>query len=134
MRGVSFAVRRGELFALLGTNGAGKTSTLEVLEGLAPPTSGVVRVLGCDPDRARRLCGAGSASCCRKGGSRPISQSASPPGGADPAAGVRRGLGRDRSAVDHRHLAVLILLAMSGVRANAVTQIALFQARAEVSS
>jgi len=36
--------------------------------------------------------------------------------------------------VDHRHLAVLILLAMSGVRANAVTQIALFQARAEVSS
>src|SRR5664279_4472189 len=70
MRGVSFAVRRGELFALLGTNGAGKTSTLEVLEGLAPPTSGVVRVLGCDPDRARRLCGAGSASCCRRGGSR----------------------------------------------------------------
>src|SRR5664279_4196501 len=55
MRGVSFAVRRGELFALLGTNGAGKTSTLEVLEGLAPPTSGVVRVLRCDPDRARRL-------------------------------------------------------------------------------
>jgi ABC-2 type transport system ATP-binding protein len=40
---VSFSVRRGELFALLGTNGAGKTSTLEVLEGPALPTSGVVR-------------------------------------------------------------------------------------------
>lgn len=54
VRGVSFAVRRGELFALLGTNGAGKTSTLEVLEGLAPPTGGRVRILGRDPyvDRA----------------------------------------------------------------------------------
>jgi ABC-2 type transport system ATP-binding protein len=31
VRGVSFLVRRGELFALLGTNDAGKTSTLEVL-------------------------------------------------------------------------------------------------------
>jgi ABC-2 type transport system ATP-binding protein len=55
VRGVSFSVRRGELFALLGTNGAGKTSTLEVLEGLALPTSGVVRVLGHDPYRGRRL-------------------------------------------------------------------------------
>lgn len=55
VRGVSFSVRRGELFALLGTNGAGKTSTLEVLEGLAAPTSGAVRVLGHDPYRARHL-------------------------------------------------------------------------------
>jgi ABC-2 type transport system ATP-binding protein len=55
VRGLSFSVRRGELFALLGTNGAGKTSTLEVLEGLAPPTSGTVRVLGSDPYRRRRL-------------------------------------------------------------------------------
>jgi ABC-2 type transport system ATP-binding protein len=54
VRGVSFIVRRGELFALLGTNGAGKTSTLEVLEGLAPATSGRVRVLGHDPYRDRR--------------------------------------------------------------------------------
>lgn len=54
VRGVSFTVRRGELFAVLGTNGAGKTSTLEVLEGLAPPSSGTVRVLGHDPYRDRR--------------------------------------------------------------------------------
>jgi len=54
VRGVSFAVRRGELFALLGTNGAGKTSLLEVIEGLVPATSGRVRVLGQDPRRERR--------------------------------------------------------------------------------
>ena len=54
VRGIDFTVARGELFALLGTNGAGKTSTMEVLEGLAPATSGTVRVLGHDPYRERR--------------------------------------------------------------------------------
>ncbi|MFG2465461.1 ABC transporter ATP-binding protein [Streptomyces canus] len=49
VRGISFAVDRGEVFALLGTNGAGKTSTVELLEGLAPPTDGHIRVLGHDP-------------------------------------------------------------------------------------
>jgi len=53
VRGVTFSVRRGELFALLGTNGAGKTSAMEVLEGLAPAARGAVRVLGCDPCRER---------------------------------------------------------------------------------
>ncbi|MGW1171989.1 ABC transporter ATP-binding protein [Streptomyces sp. NPDC002550] len=53
VRGVSIQVRRGELFALLGTNGAGKTSTVELLEGLAPPDGGQVRVLGHDPYRQR---------------------------------------------------------------------------------
>ncbi|PZF79674.1 ABC transporter ATP-binding protein [Jiangella anatolica] len=54
VRGVTFSVARGELFALLGTNGAGKTSTLEVVEGLARPGGGRVQVLGRDPwaDRA----------------------------------------------------------------------------------
>ncbi|MFG2181427.1 ABC transporter ATP-binding protein [Streptomyces abikoensis] len=55
VRDVSFTVRRGELFALLGTNGAGKTSTVELLEGLARPTGGTVRVLGHDPYAERRL-------------------------------------------------------------------------------
>ncbi|GHH95321.1 ABC transporter ATP-binding protein [Streptomyces capillispiralis] len=54
VRGIDFSVRRGEIFALLGTNGAGKTSTVELLEGLAAPAGGRVRVLGHDPytDRA----------------------------------------------------------------------------------
>ena len=55
VRGVTFSVRRGELFALLGTNGAGKTSTMEVLEGLVPPGQGTVRVLARDPYRQRAL-------------------------------------------------------------------------------
>ncbi|MPY52688.1 ABC transporter ATP-binding protein [Streptomyces acidicola] len=53
VRGITFSVDRGELFALLGTNGAGKTSTVELLEGLAPPTAGRVRVLGHDPYEER---------------------------------------------------------------------------------
>ena len=53
--GVGFEAHRGELFALLGTNGAGKTSTLEVAEGLARPASGQVRVCGLDPYTDRRL-------------------------------------------------------------------------------
>jgi ABC-2 type transport system ATP-binding protein len=54
VRGVSFSVREGEIFALLGTNGAGKTSTVELLEGLARPSAGRVRVLGFDPYVERR--------------------------------------------------------------------------------
>ena len=51
---LDLTVRRGELYALLGTNGAGKTTTLEVLEGHRRPTTGRVEVLGGDPaDRAR---------------------------------------------------------------------------------
>jgi ABC-2 type transport system ATP-binding protein len=55
VRGVSFAVPSGEVFALLGVNGAGKTSVLEVVEGLAHADGGMVRILGDDPvtDRSR---------------------------------------------------------------------------------
>ncbi|CAL9278603.1 ABC transporter ATP-binding protein [Streptomyces sp. SudanB91_2054] len=53
VRGITFEVGHGEVFALLGTNGAGKTSTVELLEGLAPPTAGRVTVLGHDPHRER---------------------------------------------------------------------------------
>ncbi|PNE37329.1 ABC transporter ATP-binding protein [Streptomyces noursei] len=56
VRGINLTVAQGELFALLGTNGAGKTSTVELLEGLAPATKGTIRLFGnLDPvrDRAR---------------------------------------------------------------------------------
>ena len=40
LRELTFAVRQGEIFALLGTNGAGKTTALECIEGLRRPDSG----------------------------------------------------------------------------------------------
>jgi ABC-2 type transport system ATP-binding protein len=49
VKDLSFQVRRGELYALLGTNGAGKTSTLEAVEGHRTATSGAVRVFGHSP-------------------------------------------------------------------------------------
>lgn len=54
VNGISLTVASGEVYGLLGTNGAGKTSALEVMEGLARPSDGQVRVLGHDPaaDRA----------------------------------------------------------------------------------
>ena len=42
VKGVSFSVKRGEVFGILGPNGAGKTTTLEMIEGLRPITSGTV--------------------------------------------------------------------------------------------
>lgn len=54
VRGVDISVGAGQLFALLGTNGAGKTSTMELLEGLARPTSGAIHVAGLDPYTHRR--------------------------------------------------------------------------------
>ncbi|HEY7147206.1 MAG TPA: ABC transporter ATP-binding protein [Streptosporangiaceae bacterium] len=51
---VSFEVPAGQVTALLGPNGAGKTTIVEILEGFARPTSGSVRVLGKNPQRAGR--------------------------------------------------------------------------------
>jgi branched-chain amino acid transport system permease protein len=46
--GVSFAVRRGGVHALIGPNGSGKTTTLNVLSGLYTPTAGKIRLGGND--------------------------------------------------------------------------------------
>jgi ABC-2 type transport system ATP-binding protein len=49
LRDLTFHVQQGELYALLGTNGAGKTSALDVIEGRRRATSGTVRVFGSSP-------------------------------------------------------------------------------------
>ena len=43
---VSFKVRAGEIFGFLGPNGSGKTTTIRMMLGLLPPTSGLMEVLG----------------------------------------------------------------------------------------
>lgn len=49
LRGVSFQVLAGEFFALLGLNGSGKTTVMEILSGRRSASGGTVRVLGTDP-------------------------------------------------------------------------------------
>jgi ABC-2 type transport system ATP-binding protein len=47
--GISFSVKRGEVFGLLGPNGSGKSTTIKLLLGLLKPTSGVISILGKSP-------------------------------------------------------------------------------------
>jgi len=55
--GLSFDVRAGEIFGLVGPDGAGKTTTLRMLAGIMPPDAGRASVAGCDvarePERAK---------------------------------------------------------------------------------
>ncbi len=46
VKGVSFVVRRGEIFGFLGPNGAGKTTTIKMLTGLIAPTGGEAFLFG----------------------------------------------------------------------------------------
>ncbi len=46
--GISFEVKRGEIFGFLGANGAGKTTAMRMLNGLSQPTSGKATVAGFD--------------------------------------------------------------------------------------
>src|SRR5947208_10150812 len=51
---LSFSVERGEMFGLIGPDGAGKTTTIRLICGLLPAISGTVRVLDLDPVRDHR--------------------------------------------------------------------------------
>ncbi|AUX45597.1 ABC transporter ATP-binding protein [Sorangium cellulosum] len=58
VKGVSFGVRRGEIFGFLGPNGAGKTTTIKMLTGLIAPTGGEAYLFGArvpSPEARRRI-------------------------------------------------------------------------------
>ena len=54
VRGLSFAIRRGDCFGLLGPNGAGKTTTLRCCLGLIDPDGGTIEMVGIPVPRAAR--------------------------------------------------------------------------------
>lgn len=58
---LNFRIGKGEIFGLLGPNGSGKTTTLNMISGLTDPTSGQVKVFGLNPRKqsasVRRLLG-----------------------------------------------------------------------------
>ena len=51
---LSLAVKKGEVFALLGHNGAGKSTTIDLILGLKTPDSGTARILGMDAAKHRK--------------------------------------------------------------------------------
>jgi len=61
VNGISFSVKKGEIFGILGPNGAGKTTTLEMMETLRPIDSGTVKIDGIDvakhPQKVKYLIG-----------------------------------------------------------------------------
>jgi len=61
VKGISFAIPKGEIFGFIGPNGAGKSSTIKVLATLLKPTSGSASIAGVDvvkdPQKIRRLIG-----------------------------------------------------------------------------
>ena len=52
--GLSFDVQKGEVFGLLGHNGAGKSTTIDLILGLKAPDEGSARILGMDAAKNRR--------------------------------------------------------------------------------
>ncbi len=55
LSGINLSIQRGDFFALLGANGAGKSTTIGIIAGLVNKTSGQVSVLGDDLDRSPHL-------------------------------------------------------------------------------
>src|ERR1700752_2866801 len=65
LRGISLEVKAGQLVALIGANGAGKSTTLRAISGLVPPRSGSLFFDGKDMTGARppRVLASGIAHC-----------------------------------------------------------------------
>lgn len=57
LRGLNLEIQKGEIYGLVGPDGAGKTTTMRILCGIMEPTSGEVRLLGEPPQKVRRHVG-----------------------------------------------------------------------------
>ncbi|WP_375493290.1 ATP-binding cassette domain-containing protein [uncultured Nostoc sp.] len=57
LKGINFAVRRGEIFGLIGPDGAGKTTTFHILGGVMEASTGTIQILGKAPRDARLAIG-----------------------------------------------------------------------------
>ncbi|MGV2939257.1 ABC transporter ATP-binding protein [Mesobacillus sp. LC4] len=55
LKGITFSVKKGEIFGLLGPNGAGKTTMIKILSTMLIPNSGKVSILGLDPAADHRF-------------------------------------------------------------------------------
>ncbi len=45
---INLNIRKGEIYGFIGENGAGKSTTMRMITGLSTPSSGVIRLFGCD--------------------------------------------------------------------------------------
>lgn len=52
--GIDLKVRKGEIFAFIGANGSGKTTTIDCLSGILTPTSGKMKIWGMDQPKFRK--------------------------------------------------------------------------------
>jgi ABC-2 type transport system ATP-binding protein len=57
LKGINFTVRRGEIFGLIGPDGAGKTTTFHILSGVMEASTGTIQILGKAPRDARLAIG-----------------------------------------------------------------------------
>lgn len=65
LNGLSLSVKKGELTAVIGPDGAGKTTLMRLIAGLMNPTSGSLTVLGMDSVKVRKKSRAEFPTCRR---------------------------------------------------------------------